>query len=76
MGESFTDHIFQILKNVYLQTLKKPVQFFADHLFQILREVYLQIFKKDKVQFFADQLFQILKKYTYKSEKEPDPIFC
>ena len=46
MDQFFADHLFRILKKVYLQTLKKLVEFFADHLLQILKKVYLQIFKK------------------------------
>ena len=37
MDQFFADHLFRILKKVYLQTLKKLVEFFADYLLQILK---------------------------------------
>ena len=62
LAEFFANLLFQKLKKLYLQILKRPRPVFCLSCFQILKEIYLQILKKKTAQFFADHLFQILRK--------------
>ena len=66
LTQFFAYLLFQIIKEVYLQILKKPDAIFRLSPFSILKKVYLQILK-NLTQFFASLLFQILEKYAYKS---------
>ena len=72
----FADHLFQILKEVYLQILKKTmVNFLAYHLFQILK-TYTYKSEKEPGPIFAHYLFQILKEVYLQILKKGSPIIC
>ena len=50
-------HLFQILKKVYLQTLRNPRPSFGLFPFQILKKVYLEILKKSRRNFLLLTFF-------------------
>ena len=75
MDQFIADHLFQILSKVYLQTLKKPVQFSA-YPFSNIKKSILTNLKKNLARFFHYHLFQILKRSIIKNlEKIPGQIF-
>ena len=58
---------FQILKEIYLQILKKPSLIFCFRTFSNSKKSILRNMKKNLVKISAYHLFQILKMYTYNS---------
>ena len=65
------DHLFQILKKVYLQILRNPRPIFGLLPFEILKKVYLQILKKARCNFLLLTFFYYSEKYTDKFSKKP-----
>ena len=75
MDQFIADHLFQILSKVYLQTLKKPVQFSA-YPFSNIKKSILTNLKRNLAQFIHYHLFQILKRSILKNLKKIlDQIF-
>ena len=56
--EFFANHLFQKLKKLCLQFLKKPRPVFYLSCFQILKEIYLEILKKTQLTFVLITFFK------------------
>ena len=66
LAQFFADHLFQRLKKVYLQILKKPGPFFYFSPFSNIKNGILANLQKNLALCFSYPLSEILKKYTCK----------